>query len=98
MKCITVHQPWATLLAVGATRFHARTWQTSHRGPVAIQAAAAFRPAQRMLCYAEPLRSLLAAAGHVDWRQLPTGLVIALAEIVDCKRVEEIACPGPADA
>jgi hypothetical protein len=39
MKAITIWQPWATLIAIGAKRYETRTWDTSHRGPLAIHAA-----------------------------------------------------------
>ncbi len=39
MKAITLHQPWATLVAVGAKRIETRSWATSYRGPLAIHAA-----------------------------------------------------------
>ena len=39
MKCITVRQPWADLIASGAKRVENRTWRTHHRGPLLIHAA-----------------------------------------------------------
>lgn len=39
MKCISLWQPWATLMAIGAKRIETRSWPTSHRGPLAIHAA-----------------------------------------------------------
>lgn len=38
MKAITIIQPWATLIAIGAKRFETRSWATTHRGPIAIHA------------------------------------------------------------
>ncbi|WP_309145170.1 ASCH domain-containing protein, partial [Brevibacillus sp. HB2.2] len=39
MKAITIHQSWATLIALGEKRFETRGWSTNHRGPIAIHAA-----------------------------------------------------------
>ena len=39
MKAITLWQPWATLVAIGAKRFETRSWSTHYRGPLAIHAA-----------------------------------------------------------
>jgi hypothetical protein len=39
MKVITLTQPWATLIAIGAKRIETRSWATSYRGPLAIHAA-----------------------------------------------------------
>lgn len=40
MKALTLRQPWATLVAVGAKRIETRSWSTNYRGPLAIHAAA----------------------------------------------------------
>ncbi len=39
MKALTLWQPWATLVAIGAKRVETRSWSTSYRGPLAIHAA-----------------------------------------------------------
>ncbi len=39
MKALTVMQPWATLVALGAKRIETRSWSTSYRGPLAIHAS-----------------------------------------------------------
>ena len=36
MKALTVRQPWASLIAVGAKRVETRSWPTAYRGPRAI--------------------------------------------------------------
>lgn len=38
MKALTLHQPWASLIAVGAKTIETRSWSTSHRGALAIHA------------------------------------------------------------
>ena len=42
MKALTLTQPWATLVAIGAKRIETRSWRTSYRGPLAIHAAKGF--------------------------------------------------------
>lgn len=39
MKAITIHQPWASLIAMGLKRFETRGWRTCYRGPLAIHAS-----------------------------------------------------------
>ncbi len=39
MKAITLQQPWASLVAAGATNIVTRTWQTKYRGRLALHAA-----------------------------------------------------------
>ena len=38
MKALTLHQPWASLIAVGAKTIETRSWSTKYRGPIAIHA------------------------------------------------------------
>lgn len=37
---MTLHQPWASLVAVGAKTIETRSWSTTYRGPLLIHAAA----------------------------------------------------------
>lgn len=39
MKALTLHQPWASLVAVGVKTIETRSWSTGYRGPLAIHAA-----------------------------------------------------------
>ncbi len=43
MRCLSIHQPWASLIAIGAKRVETRHWETRYRGPVAIHAAKTLR-------------------------------------------------------
>ena len=40
MKVLTLHQPWASLVALGVKTIETRSWSTQYRGPLAIHAAA----------------------------------------------------------
>jgi len=40
--CLTMHQPWASLLVAGIKRVEGRGWNTSHRGPLWIHAGTFF--------------------------------------------------------
>lgn len=44
MKALTIRQPWAQLIAIGAKTIETRSWPTKHRGRIAIHAGA-HRPA-----------------------------------------------------
>ena len=39
MKTLTLYQPWATLVAIGAKRVETRSWPTKYRGKLAIHAS-----------------------------------------------------------
>lgn len=55
MKALTLHQPWATLVALGVKSIETRSWTTSHRGPIAIHAARTMPREARMAAY-DPIR------------------------------------------
>jgi hypothetical protein len=89
MKCITVKQPWATLLVVGATQYLVRSWRTKYRGPLAIHASATFPRANFELCCDEVMRHVLRQYGYDYAIELPTQAVLGTIIVDDCLRVEE---------
>ena len=89
MKAITIWQPWASLLACGGKRFETRSWATSYRGPIAIHAAKkdvfdalALIPVPVAL----EMKKLIGA----EWKDLPTGAVIATATLIGCHGICEV--------
>jgi hypothetical protein len=84
MKALTLRQPYASLVAIGAKRIETRSWRTRYRGPLAIHAAAAFPSQARELCGHEPFRSALLAGGYEQAGSLPVGLVIARCRLLAC--------------
>lgn len=78
MKIITLTQPWATLVAIGAKRVETRGWRTAYRGWLAIHAAKSFPPSAVDLCATEPFRSALLSVGLKTAIQLPTSKIIAV--------------------
>jgi len=89
VRAITLTQPWATLVAIGAKRIETRSWATDYRGPLAIHAGMGLGPAGGVsglldLVTAEPFAAALAAAGIRRIDQLPRGAIVAVAEVADC--------------
>ncbi len=80
MKAITILQPWASLIALGEKRFETRSWPTKHRGSLAIHAG---KKVDRAACKMEPIKSTLAKHGYTA-DNLPTGAVVAVAELNEC--------------
>lgn len=81
MKAITIIQPWATLIALGEKKFETRGWPTKHRGPIAIHAGkrideSAFRE--------WPIFDTLKKYGMYRPSDLPTGVIVATANLKDC--------------
>lgn len=99
MKALTLTQPWATLVALGAKRFETRSWQTSYRGPLAIHAAKGMPASCRELCNTEPFRSVLlrglslSDADREDPRWdaiLPRGEIVAIVKLSRIDTTEHI--------
>lgn len=93
MKALTLWQPWASLVAVGAKRFETRSWATNYRGQIAIHAAKTWN------------RELEDVAGNPIfqgrlkelWNNLPLGCVVAVARLSDCRPTTEIPFADVAD-
>lgn len=99
MKAITIWQPWASLIAIGAKQYETRSWATNYRGQIAIHAAAKdikriykelfpcsdyeFHPSHIMK---EQFCDTIKACG-LNENKLPTGCIIATAELVDCYKI-----------
>lgn len=102
MKALTLTQPWATLVAIGAKRIETRSWQTAYRGPLAIHAAKGFPKWARDTCTDENFWEVLMAP-HLDWERtwlnipkslLPLGCVIATCQLIACKFITSAMSPG----
>ncbi len=102
MKAISVIQPWASLIMLGAKRFETRSWQTTHRGPLLIHASKKLPPAAFELCHKEPFKTALAplllpyerpsdqrAFQECPW-DLPLGFLLGIVEILDCRKAEDV--------
>ncbi len=93
MKCISLWQPWATLVAVGAKRNETRSWPTTHRGPLAIHAAKQWTRELESLCFTKPFLAALrpneADADRVMVERLMAarGHIVAVVDVLDCVAV-----------
>lgn len=87
MRAISLMQPWASLVAMGAKRIETRSWRHCIRGELAIHASMTFKEAQRLLCDQSPFNSYV----HY-WNALPFGAVVAVVHLAEITR-SEIALP-----
>ncbi|MFJ7953937.1 ASCH domain-containing protein [Lysinibacillus sp. NPDC096418] len=85
LKAITIKQPWATLIALGEKRFETRSWQTKYSGPLAIHAG---KSVDKEACEDSWIKGVLKEHGITSYKDLPTGVVLATTELLDCYRVE----------
>lgn len=87
MKAISLWQPWATLIAIGAKQFETRSWDTNYRGPLAIHATKRTANPDE---WATAINKALSDAG-LGWygQELPYGCVVCTVELVDCLPTSE---------
>lgn len=104
MKALSLTQPWATLIAIGAKKVETRSWSTNHRGLVAIHASKGFPADCRDRCWDEPFRAVLASAELVDYGSyadldsdsterfigLPLGAIVALGRLREVVPTERL--------
>lgn len=105
MKALTLTQPWATLVAIGAKQYETRSWSTAYRGPLAIHAAKGWKRDDWELCEEEPFAAILSASRRYpkaiyepkeDRKLLPLGVIVATAQLVACVRTEDFgSVPDP---
>lgn len=100
MKALSLTQPWAILVAIGAKRIETRSWRTRYRGPLAIHAAKALPASAINLCFEMPFRAALMRGGIHQIGDLPRGAIIATCVLYDCQRTDFLAsevAPDEAD-
>lgn len=89
MKAITIYQPWASLIAIGAKEFETRSWSTSYRGPIAIHAAkndnfnTEFNKIFDSITAGHMIRAFNQAGELKAFKNMPLGCIVAVAELVD---------------
>ncbi len=102
MKTLTLTQPWATLVAIGAKRIETRSWSTKYRGPLAIHAAQRVWPYYSDVStepFARALRGIIGRNeyGALQIDRLPRGVVVATCRLADVARVVLIDGQAHAD-
>ena len=94
MKALTLTQPWASLVAIGAKRIETRSWGTSYRGELAIHAAKGFPKWARAFTTEPVCYEAVALLGYKTrhwFPAYPVGAVIATCKVIDCVRMREMS-------
>ena len=81
MKVLSILQPWATLVVIGAKKIETRSWNTKFRGPLLIHAS------QRKIKLQEGMFDLISEmekiTGFMDnYKNLPYGAIIGKVDII----------------
>lgn len=102
VKAISLWQPWASLWVLGFKRNETRSWATSHRGSLAVQAAKFMPTAELYALFQRPegepfVRVLESIGCSVDRRipgrtlvgrgALPRGAIIGTVNVSGCERI-----------
>jgi activating signal cointegrator 1 len=95
LKAISLTQPWASLVAIGAKNIETRSWSSNYRGWLAIHASKGFPLPCRHKCFEAPFFEPLHQAGLVrkvvedvlGAEKLPLGAIIAVANL---HKIEQI--------
>ncbi|NWY20292.1 TRIP4 protein, partial [Aphelocoma coerulescens] len=86
--CLSLHQPWASLLVRGIKRVEGRTWYTSHRGRLWI-AATAKRPSPQEICELEATYRMLLRKDVEFPSDYPSGCLLGCVDVTDCLSQEQ---------
>lgn len=97
MRIITLHQPYAQLIALGYKQYETRSWSTQYRGTLAIHAAQKQTVNDDLLA-----RIAYDSVGHLEYSYLKSlnyeyGKILCIAEITDCLTMVEQNHPGRLD-
>lgn len=97
MKAISLWNPWAFLMAVGAKKNETRSWGTGYRGPLAIHAAKKWNSELLEMCRQEPFVSTLSMerpnqGGSFFFDDmleniLHFGCIVAVVDLYDCQEI-----------
>ena len=98
MKALSLTQPWATLVVIGAKRIETRSWGTTHRGPLLIHAAKAIPNGYAEFKHPDFLKVLeplvgLNELGAPNIHLLPRGALLGIVYLVGCFRTEALVPP-----
>ncbi|XP_001509179.3 activating signal cointegrator 1 isoform X1 [Ornithorhynchus anatinus] len=86
--CLSMHQPWASLLVRGIKRVEGRTWYTSHRGRLWI-AATAKRPSPQEISELQATYRLLLGKDLAFPSDYPSGCLLGCVDLTDCLSQEQ---------
>lgn len=89
MRGLTLWQPWASLVAIGAKTYETRSWKTDYRGPLAIHAA---KRAIELPLHGPTRAAMLdeLESAGIQLSDLPLGAFVATCWLIDCFPVEDL--------
>lgn len=92
MRAISLYQPWASAIALGAKTIETRSWATKYRGPLAIHAAKRCNKSEliHLSCCSNWRGAFWKTfrGNRTNFLGLPFGAIVATCELVDCRPTE----------
>ncbi|KAL3828244.1 hypothetical protein ACJIZ3_017046 [Penstemon smallii] len=92
--CLTMHQPWASLLVYGIKRIEGRSWPSPITGRLWIHAAGKVPEEETIKAMEEFYREIYAMNGITDIKfpeHYPVSRLLGCVEVVGCVTCEELA-------
>jgi hypothetical protein len=83
MKVLSLLQPWATLVVIGAKKIETRSWNTKYSGHLLIHASKKMDSSQKEILKSDPFWECLK---HLE--ELPLGKIIGKVELVKTTSTE----------
>ncbi|XP_062213890.1 uncharacterized protein LOC133914943 isoform X2 [Phragmites australis] len=93
--CLTMHQPWASLLVHGIKRVEGRSWPSPITGRLWIHAASKVPDPDTIKAMEDFYREIYAVNGITDIKfpdHYPVSRLLGCVEVVGCVRSEELVC------
>ncbi|CAL5413557.1 unnamed protein product [Camellia sinensis] len=93
--CLTMHQPWASLLVHGIKRIEGRSWHSPIRGRLWIHAAGKVPDPATIKAMEDFYREIYAVNGITDLKfpeHYPISRLLGCVEVVGCVTREKLVC------
>ncbi|CAN6321870.1 unnamed protein product [Urochloa humidicola] len=93
--CLTMHQPWASLLVHGIKRVEGRSWPSPITGRLWIHAASKVPDPDTIKAMEDFYREIYAVDGitHINFPQhYPVSRLLGCVQVVGCLRSQELVC------
>jgi len=88
--CLSMHQPWASLLLYGLKRFEGRGWNSNFRGRLWIASTARKPDVDEITAVEDECRRVYGAKNKLEWpKTYPHGVLLGCVDMVGCWTHEE---------
>ena len=93
--CLSMHQPWASLLVMGIKRVEGRTWYTAHRGRLWI-ASTAKQTSEHDIKVVENMYKALYGNERITFPKFyPSSCLLGCVDVMDCLAQEDYSNEFP---